>query len=984
MKKQLCLLLYVIAIALVFLAPLDLSAQTIKTVGAAGADYSTLKLAFDAINAGSITGAIILQIIDNTSETTTATLNASGGSASYSSVTIYPTSEGLTISGTIANNPLINLDGADNVTLDGRVNQLGSKSLTITNLSTSSNSNTSTVRYINDASNNIIKYCVIKGASTSAFGGVIYFYTAITTGNDDNTIDNCDITRSLANRPVNCILSYGSSSKTNSGNIISNNNIFNFSNSALDSYGIQISNNNTGWTISGNSFYESSQITPSQDVNYYAIYVAGGDGYTVSDNYIGGSDALCGGTAWTKANTKTNSFTAIYFFSGTGAESNIQGNTINNFSYSNSGAASWNGIYVSSLGTVNLGTTSGNTIGSSTGTGSITFTNGAAGSYFCGVYCDETSFANIRGNTIGAITVANSNSTVNNDFYGIYKNASSGTTFIINNLIGSLTQANSVNASSTSTSSNQYVYGIYCIGTDGASISYNTIANVRNGTTGGHGSIKGIITWSGANTITNNTVRDLTIANANGANDYTASVTGIVQLNTSSNQNVSENTIYNLSNTYASFDGCVIGLYYRGNTSGASTVSKNFIHSLSLSSTIVSAELDGIKIGSGATTYSNNIICLGSEISLYYKIYAIYETDMSSNNNLYFNSIYIGGSTTGDVFGTTGQSIALYSATNSTNRDFRNNIFCNVRSGGSIGKHYAISIAGTSNLTIDYNDYYAPSGVLGNLGGDKATLADWKTATGQDANSKSKTVTFVSTTDLHLDGTSIGDIDLLGTPISGITTDFDGDSRHVSYPYIGADESITTPLPVELVSFSLSVEGNNVTLSWQTATEVNNYGFEIERTSSTSTPDPFEWEKIGFVEGYGNSNSTKHYSFIDEYYPSGKVKYRLKQIDTYGGYIYSEEVSVDFGNIIKFELSQNFPNPFNPITTIKYEIPVISSVTLKMYDMLGREIITLINEKKLPGKYKVNLDGSNFPSGVYLYRLTAGNFVCTKKLILLK
>jgi len=167
---------------------------------------------------------------------------------------------------------------------------------------------------------------------------------------------------------------------------------------------------------------------------------------------------------------------------------------------------------------------------------------------------------------------------------------------------------------------------------------------------------------------------------------------------------------------------------------------------------------------------------------------------------------------------------------------------------------------------------------------------------------------------------------------------------------------------------------------------VNNYGFEIERTSPRPSPQGEGgeagrgWEKIGFVAGNGNSNSPKDYSFVDKTVLSGKYFYRLKQIDNDGQFEYSNIVEVDLGVPAEFSLAQNYPNPFNPSTTIKYQLPERSLVTLKLYDILGREVHTLINEDQSPGNYKVELNGSRFASGVYIYRITAGKFTAVKKL----
>ncbi len=203
------------------------------------------------------------------------------------------------------------------------------------------------------------------------------------------------------------------------------------------------------------------------------------------------------------------------------------------------------------------------------------------------------------------------------------------------------------------------------------------------------------------------------------------------------------------------------------------------------------------------------------------------------------------------------------------------------------------------------------------------------------------------------------------------------------YPYLAWQNSGGTPLPVELSTFTADILNNKVELQWQTATEVNNYGFEVQRTIQNSKLKIQNFEKIGFVKGNGNSNSPKNYSFIDDNPPSGTVVYRLKQIDNDGNFKYSQIVTVN-SLPTKFELFQNYPNPFNPTTTIKYQINSIEFVSLKVFDALGQEIITLVNENKLPGIYSVRFDGSNLSGGVYFYRLQAGSFYQTKKLVLLK
>ncbi len=189
-------------------------------------------------------------------------------------------------------------------------------------------------------------------------------------------------------------------------------------------------------------------------------------------------------------------------------------------------------------------------------------------------------------------------------------------------------------------------------------------------------------------------------------------------------------------------------------------------------------------------------------------------------------------------------------------------------------------------------------------------------------------------------------------------------------------------LPVELTLFSALVEEDAVFLHWITQTEVNNYGFEIERNNSSEEIE--NWENIGFVEGHGNSNSPKDYKFVDKHVVSGIYAYRLKQIDIDGRYEYSEAVKIDVGSLLEFNLSKNYPNPFNPTTIIVYYIPRLSFVTLKVFDVLGNEIGILVNEKKAIGTYEITWYAGSLPSGVYFYRLQAGDFIDTKRMVLLK
>jgi len=191
-------------------------------------------------------------------------------------------------------------------------------------------------------------------------------------------------------------------------------------------------------------------------------------------------------------------------------------------------------------------------------------------------------------------------------------------------------------------------------------------------------------------------------------------------------------------------------------------------------------------------------------------------------------------------------------------------------------------------------------------------------------------------------------------------------------------------VPVELTSFTASVSGNDVHLNWSTATEWNNLGFEIHRTTNKD-----EWNKIGFVPGHGTTTEQQHYSFIDESVSSGKYQYRLKQIDYDGTFEYSDIVEVEVSLPTVFSLEQNYPNPFNPTTKIKYQIANAGFVNMRVYDVLGNEVATLVNEEKPAGSYEVEFSvGQNsilsLSSGIYFYQLQAGSFIQTRKMVLMK
>ncbi|HEY5124163.1 MAG TPA: T9SS type A sorting domain-containing protein [Ignavibacteria bacterium] len=198
----------------------------------------------------------------------------------------------------------------------------------------------------------------------------------------------------------------------------------------------------------------------------------------------------------------------------------------------------------------------------------------------------------------------------------------------------------------------------------------------------------------------------------------------------------------------------------------------------------------------------------------------------------------------------------------------------------------------------------------------------------------------------------------------------------------GTSES---PMPVTLQSFQYSVSGRNVNLRWVTNLEENNSGFEIQR----SVQNENNWEKVGFVKGNGTKITPTNYTYTDSKLNAGKYQYRLKQIDYNGNYEYfTLSGFVNIANAAKHDLSQNYPNPFNPTTNIDYQISQDSKVMLKVYDISGREVMTLVNTQQKAGYYSVQFNATNLSSGNYFYKLIAGSngneTVITKKMTVIK
>jgi hypothetical protein len=419
--------------------------------------------------------------------------------------------------------------------------------------------------------------------------------------------------------------------------------------------------------------------------------------------------------------------------------------------------------------------------------------------------------------------------------------------------------------------------------------------------------------------------------------------------------------------TTAGASNGIMGIDNQNTTAHTVNIYNNFIGGFGLTGAANNCRIYGIRTTSTSTT------------NIYHNTINIPELpDMAASNNI-----------AGIAFATAALTEGSPSA--AANATIKNNI---IVIDESVMKVWGIRRVGaTGTFTSDYNNVYInPANVSGYYGffnaTDYSTLGAWQTASSLDANSKSVAVTFAGASDLHLSGGSIGNTDLSGTPIATVTTDIDGETRSVSSPYMGADEHPEALLPVQLVSFTATSRTNSVLLNWRTLSEINNYGFEIQRSADQASG--FSSLPNSFIAGNGTTNQPHDYAFTDNSVQAGSWYYRLKQIDLDGSIHYSEPVQVNGVTGIAentpnaFSLAQNYPNPFNPSTTIRFAIAKSELVSLKVYDMLGREVATLANEQMSAGNYSLSFNATGLASGTYIYRLQAGSFVATKKMSLMK
>ncbi len=760
--------------------PIEVKASA-ATPGPTG--YPSLKDAFDAINAGTHQGILAVDVCADSSEATSAALNASGsGSSSYSAVTIKPVGGAArTISGSMAT-PLVDLNGADNVTIDGL--NTGGNSLALSNASTAATAGTSTIRFIEGATGNTVTRTTILGSSTgttaTATGNILFSTSTVAGGNSNNTVSSSSIGPAGTNLPSKGVMGLGTAANANSNNVIDANNIFDFFSPTTSVSGINVQANNDAWTISNNRLYQTAARTfTSTGLRYAGITLSASTGaFTVSGNTIGFGDAS--GTGTTTISGSTNTFRGIDAAStSTTVLTSIQGNVISGINQTTATTGSGTttnflGIIAGSTdGLIDIGTVTGNRIGSLDGSSTIVVNSTAGTGNITGIYNFSFFPTNISNNQIGSITIQGAGTT--NGFRGILIN----------------------------TSSSQL-----------ATFNDNTVANVTDTQVGSY-SVYGIQALSAPVNMSGNMVRNLA-GNSNGA---TVAGAGIVVSSGTSNQPniIARNTVHSLSNTVTGGSSGAVYAIDLALPTQANVVERNLIHSISVASTFTTYQIYGLIMRGttpSTTTVKNNMIRLGFDaagaaMTTPFSIVGIRDSAGTNvANNYYHNSIYIGGS---NVVSPGSNTYAFNSDTVTTTRNFQNNIFWNARSNIGTGgtAHVAIRIGGTTanppGTTSNFNVLLADGndGVTGVFNAAIVpTLGDWQTATGQDANSFAANPQFIApngdaaTGNLHISPVNPTPIEGTGLAIGSVTDDFDGDLRASFTPTdIGADAGNFTPTP---------------------------------------------------------------------------------------------------------------------------------------------------------------------------------------------
>ncbi len=815
---------------------------------------------FNLINSGVVSGNITISITgDLTAETGTFPLNqwAETGGSGYT-ITMAPSAPVLrTISGASAASSLVRFDGADRFTIDGRFAGSGTY-LLFRNTSNSAPD----IGFLNDAQNNTVQYSILESGNTATsttLGGVVHIgATTGTNGNDNNTISFCEIRdrSDVAGTPamgINCVGSTGSFTQYNNNCSFTNNNIHDwFLLNGNAQYGMNIGVGNSGFTITGNSFYQTTTRTNTvsgavtRGINIANTSVLNNNGgFTISNNFIGGTaPGATGGdmTLTVSGAGVSHQFIGMSVITGL-IPNSIQNNTISKIDYTTNAPAAAATMFAGmnlGQGIFNVGATTGNIIGGATGNDLIRITinaGGAVNSFLAGILAaGVTGYYDIQNNTIGGITI--SGTTVTGGIIPQWiqvQGTPAQNNVISNNLIGSTTTANSIRQIATGPA--VVSFAIRNIINTGVvtTINNNTIQNLSNASTNAGTAEYGMLMIStvGAQaplTITNNTIRNISSAVSPAA--PTLSLLGIsVQGYGGNGHNISDNTISSLYGTStAGVSPYVIGIQTQGSSLGG-TMSSNRIFDLRNPSTSGNGGLSGIYMSAGnGWNVHNNMISISNGANTNTLNFTGMAEFCTGTLNFHHNSVYIGGSMIG-----VGTNTFCFTSGNNSNLYLQNNLLYNERTGGAGTSHCAIgNAAGTpalwSNLKVNNNVFIVTDTTKIGQWGPTNTydLPGWQTISNADNNSKriinilepSATV-FVSTTtgDLHNSTSSFPSNE--GIPVAGITVDIDTDPRSVTTPDVGADEFTAQP-DIEVVGNLNIIYNGDITPGFTDSTDFGN------------------------------------------------------------------------------------------------------------------------------------------------------------------
>lgn len=811
------------ASAVLCLFATQLNSQNVNVSGANAGNgtYATLGAAFTAINAGSQSGATIaISVVGNTTETTTANLNA----GTWNSITIMPVGARTIIATTAFE--LFDFNGADRVTVNGL--NSGGNSLTFEN-----QNGGSVMWFENDAHNNTLRNLTIR--SSDSYGPIV-FWTGSATGNDSITVDSCIIgPASTGGNPWNGIYSAGTFGMDNSEITISNCQISNWFTSSWHDGGIYLFNNNTRWTIQNNKLFQTTTLGYVNGYYHYGILLGDGNGYIISGNIIG--YASSSGTGYYNMSSPSDArFAAILLAGDPGPASSIDGNIISNIALSTLGSpgffGSLCGIGVTS-GSADIGLNTPNIIGgTSSPTLSLTATTG--GAILNGIMISSSGTFNVRNNTIRALASKTNNSTIGGTVYAINAIGAQGSLNISDNTIGNGWPAD-INAEGFGSSTGAAIaVGIALSSTQVGSCTIlgNLIRGIQAFGTSTGTYVAGISTGSNTTNSANLIISDNTIyfIHTNsimaGSSQGQCSAAGI-KIATGTNSEITGNTIYEVMNTNTGTANTFATGIAHANASNTQ-IARNNIYTILNSGAATSSNSPSasvgilIRSGSGTLTVTNNMVTLGTfntGNSCFIGIMAQHTSLPDPTlDRIYHNSVNIDGTGNnnqpsfcflrGDLSGTA-RLIPV---------DIRNNVLTNIRGGGT-GGHYAIANnynttgnpAGWGAGASNYNVLNASASYVGYWSGQR-TFAQWQGSSLSDLQSLSGiTVNYVNVmNDLHMVAGSNPLIEQAGLPLPGVTDDFDSDPRSTCFVDLGADE-FSSPREIGVTGNSVSItDGNTV------------------------------------------------------------------------------------------------------------------------------------------------------------------------------